>query len=400
MKAIKLFGLFLASVIVGSSFYGCKKDEYESRINELILKDLVFFSDASTDTLKFRHEDLSHYSISSDSSWCHPEILKESSQIVIRVDANEKYDQRVTAVKIKDMVDTTKTRSFNVTQDQRDALLIDDPYTYFSVPTAGQDVIVMIKSNVTYSVEIDEAYKDWIAEKKAASTRGLAESSVILSVAKNESGADRTGYAYIFNDYEPTARVKITIDQKFDAKLTVDPMTLTIDELGGIVKATVKANIDYDVYSQVDWVSKSSTKELSDSTTSESFRVEEFTDRKKSRTGYIIIENAAYDDLQQKIKVTQTRALYIEDADNISVDMGKTVKLTLTNTTGDDNVTWTSSNKNIATVSADGTVTGVAAGSATITVTSADEEHTYSAKVTVNKVEEKKEDSKEESSSK
>ena len=104
--------------------------------------------------------------------------------------------------------------------------------------------------------------------------------------------------------------------------------------------------------------------------------------------------------MQQKIKVTQTRALYIEDADNISVDMGKTVKLTLTNTTGDDNVTWTSSNKNIATVSADGTVTGVAAGSATITVTSADEEHTYSAKVTVNKVEEKKEDSKEESSSK
>ena len=374
MKAIKLFGLFLASVIVGSSFYGCKKDEYESRINELILKDMFFISDASIDTLKFRHEDLSHYSISSDSSWCHPEILKESSQIVIRVDANEKFDERVTAVKIKDMVDTTKTRSFNVTQDQRDALLIDDPYTHFSVPTAGQDVTVKINSNVTYTVEIDEANKDWIAEKKAASTRGLAESSVILSVAKNESGADRTGYAYIFND--------------------------TIDELGGIVKVTVKANIDYDVYSQVDWVSKSSTKELSDSTTSESFRVEEFTDRKKSRTGYIIIENAAYDDLQQKIKVTQTRALYIEDADNISVDMGKTVKLTLTNTTGDDNVTWISSNKNIATVSADGTVTGVAAGSATITVTSADEEHTYSAKVTVNKVEEKKEDSKEESSSK
>ena len=94
-------------------------------------------------------------------------------------------------------------------------------------------------------MEIDEANNDWIAEKKAASTRGLAESSVILSVAKNESGADRTGYAYIFNDYEPTARVKITIDQKFDAKLTVDPMTLTIDELGGIVKVTVKADIPF-----------------------------------------------------------------------------------------------------------------------------------------------------------
>lgn len=186
MKAIKLFGLFLASVIVGSSFYGCKKDEYESRINELILKDMFFISDASIDTLKFRHEDLSHYSISSDSSWCHPEIQKESSQIVIRVDANEKFDERVTAVKIKDMVDTTKTCSFNVIQDQRDALLIDDPYTHFSVPTAGQDVTVKINSNVTYTVEIDEANKDWIAEKKAASTRGLAESSVILSVAKNE----------------------------------------------------------------------------------------------------------------------------------------------------------------------------------------------------------------------
>lgn len=55
-----------------------------------------------------------------------------------------------------------------------------------------------------------------------------------------------------------------------------------------------------------------------------------------------------------------------------SVQVGETVKLTATVTTvggAADTVTWTSSNDNVATV-VDGTVTGVAAGEATITATS------------------------------
>ena len=149
-------------------------------------------------------------------------------------------------------------------------------------------------------------------------------------------------------------------------------------------EVTVKTNVVYDIYSQSDWITKSSTKQENDTTAIESFRVEPLTDSKKSRTGYVIIENAAWDDLQKKVKITQTRSLYIENGD-ISVDVGSSVKVELTNNTGDDNVIWESSNKKVATVTSDGTVEGVSQGTATITVSSSDSEHTYSVKVVVRK---------------
>jgi uncharacterized protein YjdB len=389
MKSIKILGLFLAILIVGPSFYSCSKEEYESRIKELILSDMTFSSSASTAIQKFRQEDLGNYAIKSgNTTWCNAIIRKDSNQIVVSVTENTSYDERKAVVTLTDLIDTTMTRTFNVTQAQMDAIEVDKENTYFDVKTSGGQVTVKFKTNVSFSVDIDENNVDWISQKASASTRGLQDTSIVLNVAKNTSGDERRGYVYIVSKKDSEDKVTITIDQQFEASLRVDTTKLSIDELGGTVKVTVTANISYDVYSQSDWITKSSSKETSDSTTTESFKVEEFTEKKKSRTGYVIIENAAYDDMQQKIKITQTRALYIDDTNDISVDVGKTVQLTLTNTTGDDNVTWTSSSKNIATVSSDGTVTGVAAGTATITVTSSDEEHTYSVKVVVNEAKE------------
>ena len=402
MKSIKILGLFIAILIVGPSFYSCSKEEYESRIKELILSDMTFSSSASTAIQKFRREDLGNYAIKSgNTTWCNAIIRKDSNQIVVSVTENTSYDERKAVVTLTDLIDTTMTRTFNVTQAQMDAIEVDKENTYFDVKTSGGEVTVKFKTNVSFSVDIDENNDDWISQKTSASTRGLQDTSIVLNVAKNTSGDERRGYVYIVSKKDSEDKVTITIDQQFEASLRVDTTKLSIDELGGTVKVTVTANISYDVYSQSDWITKSSSKETSDSTTTESFKVEEFTEKKKSRTGYVIIENAAYDDMQQKIKITQTRALYIDDTNDISVDVGKTVQLTLTNTTGDDNVTWTSSSKNIATVSSDGTVTGVAAGTATITVTSSDEEHTYSVKVVVNeaKEEESSGDSSSDSSS-
>ena len=389
MKSIKILGLFLAILIVGPSFYSCSKEEYESRIKELILSDMTFSSSASTAIQKFRREDLGNYAIKSgNTTWCNAIIRKDSNQIVVSVTENTSYDERKAVVTLTDLIDTTMTRTFNVTQAQMDAIEVDKENTYFDVKTSGGEVTVKFKTNVSFSVDIDKNNDDWISQKTSASTRGLQDTSIVLNVAKNTSGDERRGYVYIVSKKDSEDKVTITIDQQFEASLRVDTTKLSIDELGGTVKVTVTANISYDVYSQSDWITKSSSKETSDSTTTESFKVEEFTEKKKSRTGYVIIENAAYDDMQQKIKITQTRALYIDDTNDISVDVGKTVQLTLTNTTGDDNVSWTSSSKNIATVSSDGTVTGVAAGTATITVTSSDEEHTYSVKVVVNEAKE------------
>lgn len=397
MRTIKILGAFLVFSIIGMGFYGCQKDDkYESRLKELILSDMTFSSDASSDTITFRYEDLSNYSIKSDTTWCHVKILKESSQIKVDVDENTSYDKRVAVVTVSDVIDTTKTRTFNVTQAQMDALLVDTTH-YSGIDTSGGTVTVKVRSNVSFSVKIDEGNEEWITLKKSASTRGLRDSSVVFNIAKNDTYDDRTGYAYIVSDKNSDDKVTITIDQLFIASLSVDSIQLSIDELGGSLKVTVTSNVVYDVYPQDDWITKGSSKQVNDSTTIEYFKVESFTEKKKSRTGHVIIENAAWDDVLKKVKITQTRALYIDDSDEISVEVGKTVTLNLTNNTGDDNVTWESSSKKIATVSSDGTVTGVAAGTATITVTSSDEEHTYSVKVKVNEAAEEK--SSEESSS-
>ena len=71
---------------------------------------------------------------------------------------------------------------------------------------------------------------------------------------------------------------------------------------------------------------------------------------------------------------------------NWSMEVGQTQQLTATvappNATNQD-VTWTSSNPSVATVNADGLVTAVAAGSATITVTTDDGGHTADATIAV-----------------
>lgn len=381
----------MALAIIGLGFYGCKKDEYESRINELVIKDMTFSSNASSETQTFKNEDMSNYTISSsDDSWCHAVILKESSQIRVTVDENTTYDQREAVVTISDVIETSLSRTFKVTQAQKDALLINKEHAHFTnIPTNGGQVSIEVKSNVPYSVKIDENNDDWISLHKGAKTRGLETSYVDLDIAKNESGAGRTGYVYIINEKNTDEAIKIIIDQLFDAHLSVDPTSLSIDELGGSVKATVTANIGYDVYPQADWIKRGTLEEVDDETTIETFRIEKFTEKKKSRVGYVVIENAEWEDMQKTITITQTRALFIEESE-ISVNVGDRLAVEIYNATGSEDLTWTSSNDKVAKVTADGTVIGVSDGTATITVTSEDGKHTDTVKVLVNAASEAK----------
>lgn len=74
------------------------------------------------------------------------------------------------------------------------------------------------------------------------------------------------------------------------------------------------------------------------------------------------------------------------DKNTASIDIGDTTQLTATiapSNATNQNVTWSTSNSSIATVSSTGLVTGVAAGTATITVTTADGNKTASCTVTV-----------------
>ena len=62
MKTIKAFGLFLVITLLGIAVSSCSSDDpYESRISYLVIKDVTFSSDASSDTQTFSNEDLSNY---------------------------------------------------------------------------------------------------------------------------------------------------------------------------------------------------------------------------------------------------------------------------------------------------------------------------------------------------
>lgn len=77
------------------------------------------------------------------------------------------------------------------------------------------------------------------------------------------------------------------------------------------------------------------------------------------------------------------------DPKTASIDVGATTKLNSTvapSTATNKSVSYTSSNDAIATVSNDGTVTGIVEGEATITVTTQDGSKTDSATITVNAV--------------
>lgn len=378
MKAIKAFGLFLVITLLGVAVTSCKSDDpYESRISYLAIKDVTFSSDASSDIQTFSNENLSNYEAKSSESWCSVTFVQASCRMIVEAENNETYDERKAVVTITDTKDPTKTRTFTVTQAQKDGLIVDVSDA-FIVPTDGGQVSFDVKSNIDYIVYIPREYSDWLSN--ASGTRGLETKTVTINVAKNTSQKNRTGYVGIVNSKDNTKVTWVEIDQEFKEVLRVDPLSITVDELRNEISFKVNANIPVDVNTYPDWVQKGTIEETDDDNYIYKMTVMPFEEKKLSRQGKIVFENAAYPDLDEvAVTIIQNRLLYIEESE-IEVPIGGRFGLTLRNDTEQEAV-WKSDNEKVATVTKDGTVIGVTDGMTTISVTSADGK--YKDKVTV-----------------
>lgn len=373
MKTIKLIGMCMLAAVLGMSVQSCSKDDYQSRIKELIINEnnYKFDSDGGSYEKEYRGEDLSCFKVSSNADWCTATIDFAKSTMTVIVDENETFDPRTATVTISDIVDGVSKRSFTVSQGQCDA--IQTGKNSYKVKTDGGTVSIKLLTNVSYKVAViyDEVAKDWITVR--SQTRGLVEKTVELDVAKNTSQKDRNAAVRIY-DEKSGVEDRVLITQEFTDYMDIDPIEYEIDERGGIVSVNVKSNADWDCFVEPEdtWVKKQTVKTVSDEIKTQSFTISPFTEKKTKRVTTVSFSN--YFNKEIDVTITQTHYLYFEDS---SVELMKGESKTLTPVNEKKwGLTWSSSDESVATVDENGKVTGVAGGGAVITVTSEDGNHT------------------------
>lgn len=380
MKTIKLIGMCMLAAVLGMSVQSCSKDDYQSRIKELIINEnnYKFDSDGGSYEKEYRGEDLSCYKITSNADWCKASIDFAKSTMTVIVDENETFDPRTATVTISDIVDGVSKRSFTVSQGQCDAIQTGE--NSYTVKTDGGTVSIKLLTNVSYKVAVtyDEVAKDWITVR--SQTRGLVEKTVELDVAKNTSQKVRNASVRIY-DEKSGVEDRVLITQEFKDYMDIDPIEYEIDERGGIVSVNVKSNADWDCFVNPEdtWAKIQTVKTVSDEIKTQSFTISPFTEKKTKRVTTVTFSN--YFDKEVDVTITQTHYLYFEDS---SVELMKGESKTLTPVNEKKwKLTWSSSDESVATVDENGKVTAVAGGGAVITVTSEDGNHTDQIAVSV-----------------
>ena len=309
-----------------------------------------------------------------------------NSAVVLRVKENTNLNDRDAVVTIgnKDAEKNTAYKPIKIFVHQKaltPSLTVDK--TDIEVPTEGGSASVKVESNVDFVVTIPPGC-DWIKQSNSSRTRAAKTSIVTFTVSANTSEQDRTATVTISNKNAGVSAT-VNISQKFSTVFNVDESPIEIDELGGTREITVAANVDVIVLPQVDWLTVGEKKAGGKGYWTQQIIVSALKNKVAKREGAVKFLHAPTNQ-SFIVKVTQNRLLYITEQEITLTEGDGPQKPTLNNPNAME-VTWSSSNTAVATVNSTGMVTAVKAGTAEITVTSADKKYTDKVKVTVNKKE-------------
>lgn len=283
------------------------------------------------------------------------------STISLSIDANETYDNRTGIVLVKQK-NGDLTGTITVNQKQTDYMTITP--TSFEVSNAAETVTIEVKNNVEYSVVIPDDAKSWISVQTNTQTKALVDDQVVLAIAKNATYDDREASITI-KQVDGALAGTVAIKQAYGEGLIVEKAEYNVGIEEKSIEVTVQSNVEYNVQSEVEWISIITTKALSTSTIN--LFVEE-NETYSDRVGTVKVSqiNGA---LQQFITINQDGRIAVTsiklDATEKELEIGDQIQLIATvcpDNATDKEVKWASSDSSIATVDESGNVAAIKTG--------------------------------------
>lgn len=269
MKTFKSIGMAILAIGIYTNFISCSDDGKESpipnqpAIEEFTQSDMNFTEKVNEQTFTFTTNadwTISVAPIKGGENWCtaSPTQGNAGNQTVkIAVVENSTYDDRSVTVTLKS---GTESKSFVVTQKQKDALLLTSDKV--EINQTGGDFTIEVKANINYTAIIGEDCKDWIKEK--SNTRTLSTTTKTYSAAINEDNEKREGTITFTNG---TLSETVHIYQAGGDIILLSKNEYNIDATGEDITVELRSNCEYEVeMPQVDWIHEISTRAMSSHT--------------------------------------------------------------------------------------------------------------------------------------
>ena len=147
----------------------------------------------------------------------------------------------------------------------------------------SKDIDIEVQKNVQYSVAIDKDCSDWIS---LGGTKALTTDKVTIHIAANTSYDDREG-RITFKRIDGDLSQTVTVKQSQTNGLFITTSEYNLSNESHNLTVEVKANVEFEVTSQAEWIKFVETKALKASTISLSIDANESYD---NRTGTVIVK--------------------------------------------------------------------------------------------------------------
>lgn len=314
MNQIKTLALTLIGVAL--LFSSCQKAPFVTVAGS---RSYTFTREGGTQTFSFSCN--RDWSLSSSESWIRVSPssgAKSDNEVTVTIicSANTTYDPRNATITVR-VEELTETIS--VTQETGLGLLVS-PLT-LDLTNAAQDIEIEVQKNVQYTVTIDEASKAWISQK---GTKALSSEKVVFAIAANETYDNREG-KITFKQTGGDLVQTVTVTQSQTNGLFITTPEYDLSNEAHTLSVGVKANVQFDVTSQADWIKFIETKALTPSTIVLDIEANESYD---NRTGTVVVKQIN-GDLTSTITINQhqTDGLFVTPTSAEVSNAAQTVSL-------------------------------------------------------------------------